>query len=696
MFVRSTSDNIPNSGYDESSSVMYGWLWLPRQVEINDLRDYWQPGLEGVEQRYAENLWVNNPWFIAYENTNAFQSNRNISNINIDYQINDYANLRFRYGVDYVDEQRQYKRAPSTKGVLNGSYREDEISFRESNAEWLLSLNPTPNESNLIDVDLKVGGNLMSQQANFSVANNPELQNFGTDPSVYTLSNARSGVLVESQKTNAKLNSVFGLLSLDYDNKVYLDLTYRNDWASTLVNPLTGKANSSFSYGYPSASTSVLVSDIFNMPESIQFLKLRASYAEVGNGAPAYSFGNSYTPQAPFGNQPIFTTNSTISDPNLKNESTTAKEIGLDLRMFDGIINLDMAVYKMNSYDQIIQLPVAKTSGYDYTLTNGGEISNSGIEIALGIEAIRSEDFNWSTQINFSRNRAIVETLPEVIQGGRYSIIADIFPGDEGGSDLEYVAEEGQLLGQLYGLGFQRGPDGQIIHENGLPLHTTEKVSAGSFQPDFRLGLFNNFSYKNFNVGILFDGQVGGQIYSRSHALYATAGTIVNDDDPNLALSTLEGRTTYSVDYDTTGNPVYTLEQEGSVVGPGVMYDASGNLVPNTVAVPAGGAGYTGYFYNYYGNGFNRDNIEAATYDATYFKLRELSISYDVPEKVFKSLGLKQARISLIGRNLLLFSKVPTIDPETFSIRNGVFVNGFESTSIPSQRSIGVNVNLKF
>ena len=138
---------------------MYGWLWLPRQVEINDLRDYWQPGQEGVEQRYAENLWVNNPWFIAYENTNAFQSNRNISNVNIDYQINDYANLRFRYGVDYVDEQRQYKRAPSTKGVLNGSYREDEISFRESNAEWLLSLNPTPNESNLIDVDLKVGGN---------------------------------------------------------------------------------------------------------------------------------------------------------------------------------------------------------------------------------------------------------------------------------------------------------------------------------------------------------------------------------------------------------------------------------------------------------------------------------------------------------------------------------------------------------
>ena len=695
-FVRSTSDNIPNSGYDESSSVMYGWLWLPRQVEINDLRDYWQPGQEGVQQRYAENLWVNNPWFIAYENTNAFQSNRLMSTIQASLEFSKYADLRFRYGVDYVDEQRQYRRAPSTKGVLLGSYREDEISFRESNAEVLLSINPTPDDDNLIDIDLKLGGNLMSQLANFSVANNPQLQVFGTGPSIYTLTNARSGVLVESQKTNAKINSVFGLLSLDYDNKIYLDMTYRTDWASSLVNPLVGKDQSTFSYGYPSVSTSFLLDELFNLPKSVDLLKFRASYAEVGNGAPAYSFGNTFTPRAAFGNNAAFTTSRTISDPNLRNETTQATEFGLNFSTLAGKLNFDVTYYQMNSFDQIISLPVAKTSGYDFTLTNGGEISNKGIEASLEYNYARTDDFSATTRFNFGRNRAVVESLPDVIESGQYSIVADVFPGDEGGSDLELVAREGELLGQLVGLGFQRGPDGRIIHENGLPLLTDEKVSAGSFQPDFRLGWLNEFQYKNVNLSFLFDGQVGGKIYSRSHALYATGGAIKNDDDPNLPLTTTEGRTVYSVGYDAAGNPDYTLVDAGGVVGPGWKYDDSGNLVENDVSVPAGGAGYVGYFYNYYGNGFNRDNIEAATYDATYFKLREVSLSYGIPTSITDGWGIHSASISLVGRNLLLFSDVPSIDPETFSIRNGIFVNGFESTSIPTQRSVGINVNLTF
>ena len=505
-------------------------------------------------------------------------------------------------------------------------------------------------------------------------------------------------MLVESQKTNAKINSVFGLVSLDYKNKVYLDFTYRNDWTSSLVNPLVGKDQSNFSFGYPSASSSILLHEIVDLPSEIDFFKVRTSYAEVGNGAPAYSFGNTFTPQAAFGNSPAYTTNRTISDPNLKNERTTAAEIGFDIRAFSNLIGLDLTFYKMNSFDQIISLPIAKTSGYDFTLTNGGEISNTGIEASLNINYLNTDEFKASSTINFGKNRAIVEELPDVISSGRYSIIADVFPGDEGGSDLELVAEKGKLLGQLYGLGFQRGPDGRIIHENGLPLLTDEKVSAGSYQPDFRLGWYNEFSYKDLKFSFLFDGQVGGKIYSRSHALYATGGAITNEDDPNLDLTTMEGRSVYSVSYDSNGDPVYTSEpgSGAGVVGPGWMYDGSGNLVENNVAVPPGGAAYTGYFYNYYGNGFNRDNIEAATYDATYFKLREVSFSYDLTDKLASSLGFSDATVSVIGRNLLLFTKVPTIDPETYSIRNGIFVNGYESTSIPSIRSFGVNVKLGF
>lgn len=706
MYVRSGSDNIPNAGYDESSSIMYGWLWFPRQVNINDLKDYWQPGQEGVQQRYVENLWVNNPWFIANENTNAFQSDRIIGNVTLNYAFNDNFSLRLRYGADVLSEGRQYRRAPSTKGTPNegGSYREDEIRFTETNAEFLLGYSSNRNSDFAIDV--KVGGNIMRQKANNLVANNPELRLSGPSESIYSLTNNAGQVLVESQETGTGINSLFGLMTLSYKGMVYLDATYRQDWNSTLVNPNVGIENSDYSFGYPSVSLSVIASEIFDLPNisPISFLKFKAAYAEVGNGAPPYSFQNTFTPQPSFGSNSIFTTGNTIADPNLTNERTQAYEVGMDLRMFDNRLRLDATYYDMSSFDQVIFLPTPKSSGYDFNLTNGGEIRNRGIELMISGTPVKTSKFRWDATLNLGRNIATVESLPDVIESGRYSIVADMFPGDEGGADLEFVAEVGRPLGQMYGLGFRRGPDGRIIHQDGLPMMTEDKVSAGSYQPDLRVGIQNQFTYQNFTLGILFDGQIGGQIYARSHALYNTGGAITNNDDPNLPLSTLDGRTTYSVSYDASGLPVYTLEQAGGVVGPGWKWEdenANGQiedseLSENDVVVPAGGALYTGYFYAYYGNGFNRDNIEAATYDATYIKLRELSFGYTLPASFTNNLGIGSATISIVGRNLLLFTDVPTIDPETYSIRNGIFVPGFESTQLPSTRSIGFSLNLRF
>ncbi len=707
MYVRSASGNVPNAGYDESSSVMYGWLWYPRQVEIDDLRDYWEPGLEGVQQRYVEDLWVNNPWFIANENTNSFQSNRLIGNAVATYNFSDRFNVRFRFGADVVDDQRQYRRAPSTKATPgeNGSYREDEISFQETNTELLLSYNTGLSDNSDFDVELKVGGNLMQQNAKYLVANNPELKFPGTSESVYTLTNAQSGVQVESQTTEQAINSVFGIASFSFKNFLYLDATLRQDWSSTLVDPEAGIDNSDYGFLYPSVSASAILSEALQIPASspISFLKIKGNYAEVGNGAPPYSFGNTFTPQAAYGGNSVFTTSRTIADPNLTNERTRAYEAGIDLRFFGDRLRFDATYYNMLSFDQVINLPVAASSGYDFITTNGGEISNKGVEIFLAARPVQTSDFYWDVTLNFGRNRAIVESLPDVVTSGRYSIVADLFPGDEGGADLEFVAEEGEPLGQLYGLGFQRVPSGpyagQIIHENGLPQLTTEKVSAGTYQPDFRAGVYNTLSYKNLSLGFLFDGSFGGNIYSRTHALMATGGTITNEDDPNLDLLTTEGRTVYSVDYDAAGDPIYTLEQAGGIVGPGVKNigtPENPEYVPNDVEVEPGGAGYTGYFYNYYGNGFNRDNIEAATYDATYVKLREVSLTYTLPTTLTDRMGLGRAQVSLVGRNLLLFTDVPSIDPETFSIRNGLFVPGFESTQLPSTRSFGLSINLGF
>jgi len=704
LYVNANANNIPNAGYDESSSIMYGWLWFPRQVEIADLKQYWQTGQEGVQQRYVENLWVNNPWLVVNENTNAFQNNRLISNINLHYAFNKHFSARLRYGADILNEKRQSRRAPSTKGVPLGSYSEDAITFSETNTEILLSYNATPNQD-LPDgmakkwhLETKVGANFMEQRSDIWRANNPELKFFGTNNSIYTLANARSGVLVNAHKEKLGINSAFALLNVAYKSTFYLDVSYRQDWSSTLVNPNIGINNADFSFGYPAVSGSFIASELFNLKDTspISFLKFKGGYAEVGNGAPPYAFGTTFSPQAPFDNNSVFTTNSVATDPQLKNERTRAFEGGIDYAMFGDRFRLSASYYAMLSFNQIIQLPVAITSGYSSIITNGGEISNKGVEVTVHLVPVARAKFLWNTAINLAHNRSVLERLPSIIESGRYAIINDVFPGDEGGADLAYVAEVGELMGQLYGLGFVRDAETQqIIHENGLPLITDYKVSAGSYQPDLRFGWENKLDIGNFSFQFLFDGQLGGRVYSRSHALYNTGGTITNHNDPLLALSTTEGRTTYAVTYDEAGEPVYMLEQAGAVIGPGLMYNDNGELVPNTVAVEPGGAGYTGYFYNYYGNGFNRDNIEAATYDATYVKLREISLSYSIPNAKLQNTSISQLTFALIGRNVWLFSKVPTIDPETYSIRKGLFVNGFESTQLPSTRNIGISVRMR-
>ncbi|SHE76212.1 TonB-linked outer membrane protein, SusC/RagA family [Psychroflexus salarius] len=677
--IRSTSDNIPNGGYDESNSIMYGWLWYPRQVGIDELRPYWRNGQVGEQQRYVEELWVNNPWLLTEENTNSFQENRIIGNATLNYSLTDRLSVRGRYGVDFKDEQRQFRRATSTKALPGqfGSYREDELSFQEINAEAVISYSKN-NIDDKFNYEFKLGGNMMRQKSNILIANNTQLLN----PSQYTLTNNRSEVQVENPRAEKRINSIFGFASLSWDRWLFLDITGRNDWSSTLPS-------SNNSYFYPSFSTSAVLSDKLDIPNDspLSFLKVRAAYAEVGSDTDPYLLTNTYQPQALFGNNPAFTNNSFATNPNLKPERTISYEFGTDVRFFNNRLGLDFTYYENLSKDQIIFLPVPTSSGKESQLVNAGEIKSTGFEIQLNVRPIETDDFTWNSNFNIGINEAIVESLPDGVEGS-YPIVADVFPGDEGGQDLELVAIEGEKLGQLRGLGFQRDENGNIIHVDGVPQLTEEKVTIGSYQPDARIGWQNTFEYKNWTFGFLFDGQLGGNIYSRGHALFATGGTITNNDDPNLNVSTLQGRQEYNISYNGAGEPVYApVAGTGiGVVGPGVNPDGT----PNETAIPT-----RDYFYAYYGNGFNRDNIEAATYDATWFKLREVRISYDVPKSLYENYGIDSVRLSAVGRNLLLITDVPTIDPETYSIRNGVFVNGFGSNPLPSTSSFGLALNIK-
>ena len=677
--IRNKSDNIPNGGYDESNSVQYGWLWYPRQVGVGELKDYWRDGQEGSQQRYVEELWVNNPWFVVNENTNSFQENRAIGNAKINYEITDKLSVRTRYGVDYKRESRQFRRATSTKAIPGqfGSYREDEISFQETNAELLFTYTNNDDREADFKYDFKLGGNMMRQASKTLVANNSQL----LIPDQFTLTNSRTDVQVESRRAEKKINSIFGMANLSYDDWVFLDLTARNDWSSTLPT-------NENSYFYPSATLSGVISDQLELgaDSPLTFLKLRAAYAEVGSDTDPYLLTNTYQAEPLFGNNPALSNNSFAANPNLKPERTTSYEFGLDARFFENDLKLDFTYYDMLSSDQIIFLPVPNSSGKETRLVNAGEIASTGIELSLDYRVVETDDFSWNTIVNVGANEAIVESLPEGVQDS-YPIVADVFPTD-GSQDLELVAIEGEKLGQLRGLGFQRDGNGNIIHENGIPQLTEEKVTAGSYQPDARFGWQNIFNYKNWQLSVLFDGQVGGRLYSRGHALFNTGGTITNEDDPNLNLTTLEGRAEYNISYDANGEPVYSLRPGTGqgVVGPGVKADGS----QNDVAVAP-----RDYFYAYYGNGFNRDNIEAATYDNDWVKLRELRLTYDFPTEWFGDLGIDSFKASIIGRNLLLITDVPTVDPETFSIRGGNFVNGFGSNPLPSTSSLGISLSAR-
>ncbi len=678
-YIRSGSDNVPNAGYDESSSIMYNWLWYQRNAPINDLQDYWKPGLENVQQANVEELWTNNPWFLVNENTNAFDNDRIIGNMAATFDLTDRVSLRYRFGADVNNEKRRFRRAMSTKSVLLGSYREDDLRFNETNNELLLSFDGTDYEKDW-NLSARVGGNIMRQSTEILRANAPQL----LIPGIYNLGNARSGVITDDFSYRKGINSTFGMANLSFKNRLFLDLTGRNDWSSTLPSDNN-------SYFYPSATASAILSDWFDLGKGLDFAKVRAAYAEVGGDTDPYNIRNVYVYENAWGDQPVAAESANLANAALLPERTSSIEFGTDLRWWMGRLSLDIAWYQLNSRDQIINLPLASTSGYTSRIVNSGEIKNSGIEVVLRGQPIKNEALTWTSTLNLTRNRSEVVSLAGGVDS--YQIIPDLFPND-GGQDLSFEARVGQPYGLLVGLGFQRDDAGNIIHENGLPMLTENKINAGTYQPDMLFGWDNEFRFGRITAGFLINGQLGGQVFSRSHALYATAGSITNDSDPNMALSTLEGRETYDISYGPDGTPVYTAVNEGGwgVVGPGMMYDADGALVENDVVVPT-----RDYILSYYGNGFSRDNIESALYDATFVKLKELRIGFDVPgEWLSSNLSASSATVSLVGRNLLLFTNVPTIDPETYSIRAGRIVPGFESTSLPTPRTIGLAINLHF
>ncbi len=634
-YYNKKSDNLPNAGYNNQSLMYFIIIGPSPNVRPEWYKPYWEPGLENVKQKNPFNSGPDNPYLGMYEMLNKMNKNGLIGTIAATYEITPKLELMVRTGTDMSFEFRSQQRPFSMTKYLRGMFREQNVFTYESNSDFLLTYKD--NLSPKITLTASGGANAMRQTYDFAGMYADQL----AQPGVYQISNSLDQAVADPLKTKKAINSVYGTAQVAYDEKIFVDITGRNDWSSTL--PF--KNNSFF---YPSVSTSFLLNELFKLPSSVSFAKVRASWAQVGNDTRPYQTDRYY--DRIFGNS--FTNPTQLFNAELKPEITASYEFGLDLRLFKSRLGLDVAYYNNNSRNQILSIPLDPTSGFSTALINAGLINSQGFEVKLNAKPIVTPNFSWNTTLIWSRNRSYVRELAEGITN---QIIY------QHNTNVSIEAREGGLMGDMYGRGFQRSPDGQIIYSsNGLPapLDQTAKKWGNAFA-DWKGSISNEFSYKGVSLSILLDGQYGGDMYSQTSHKNNTLGK---------TKVTLPGR-------------------EGGVLGEGVVAKADGTFAPNTTKAAA-----SAYYDNYY----QISNAETNIFDASFLKIREVRLEFNLPDNLLKRIGIQKTSLAFFGRELFNFTNFPGFDPEGGNLNSGTLTPGVELTQFPTPRSIGANLTLKF
>ena len=634
-YTNKTSGNLPAAGYNNQSLMYFVILGTTPNVRPEWFKPYWQPGLEGVQQKSPFNPGPDNPYLGMYEMLNKMNKHGLIGNVMANYEITPKLELMVRTGLDMSFEFRSQQRPFSMTKYPRGMYREQNVFSYESNSDFLLTYKDAL--SPRINISVSGGGNAMRQSYDFAGLYADQL----AQPGVYQISNSLDQAVADPLKTRKAINSVYGAGQISFDEKIFIDITGRNDWSSTL--PF---ANNSFFY--PSVSSSFLLNELFTLPQAVSFAKVRASWAQVGNDTRPYQTARYY--DRVFSNS--FTNPSTLFNADLKPEITASYEFGLDLRLFKNRLGLDVAYYNNNSRNQILAIPLDPVSGYSNALINAGRINSKGIEVNLHGQPISTQNFTWKTTVIWSRNRSYVRELAAGITN--QTIYAH-------NTNVTIEARVGGRMGDMYGRGFQRSPDGQIIYSSvGLPaqLDPTAKLWGNAFA-DWKGSLLNEFTVKGLRISILLDGQKGGSMYSQTSHKNNTLGK---------TRVTLPGR-------------------DGGLIGQGVVLQADGSYQPNTVKVPAS---------SYYDNYYQISNAETNIFDASFLKIREARFEFNLPASLLSRMGVRQTSLALFGRDLFNFTKFPGFDPEGGNLNNGTLTPGVELAQFPSARSMGANLTLKF
>ncbi len=634
--------NYPRRGYGPQNYVYNLLLWMGTDVDVRDLQDYWQPGLEDIQQRHYNYTWYNNPYFTSNENLQGYYKDVNYGQISLTYDFTDHLLLKIRSGVNWYGLMSELM-TPKSMILYNdpteGDYEVETTKDFNLNSDIYLQYQKTIQEN--WELNATLGGNSRWEETNYLYASTTGLN----VPGFYNLSNSTGDVRATNSLRQKMVNSVYGSMGVSYRNAIFFGMTGRNDWSSAL--PVEHN-----SYFYPSFSLSTVLSELIRIPDAIPFLKLRGSWAQVSNDLPVYSTTPVYTDGVNWDSNASVYFPGSMVNPNITPESSKTWELGTDVRFFSNRLGLDLTYYHTIDENDIIYFPVSQGSGYTSKLVNANKYKREGWEVVLnGTPVKRPDSFTWDVSVNWSRHRRFLLELPEGID------------------DLNGV-RLGERMDLYRGWVFNRSADGDIIYEGGLPTWDPFIKKLGYHDPDWTFGISNRFKYKFLSLNVLFDGRYRGLIWSQTIRKMYWGGThpetlsSYRDDEIN-------GQATY------IGDGV-------SVVGGEVIYDAQGNVTEDTREYESNETPvYWSDWVQYY---YHDVSDEAVTFDASFIKLRELTLTMDLPQKWMSALSIQRASISFIGRNLWMWSHIHYVDPDA----------GADNLQTPSSRNIGVNINISF
>ncbi|MEH6704420.1 MAG: SusC/RagA family TonB-linked outer membrane protein [Galbibacter orientalis] len=641
------TNNFPEVGYGPTNYLYNLILWTGTDVDVNDLRNYWREGEEGYQQRHFNVSYYNNPYFQAYEYLRGYNKDNIFGNANFEYKITSNLSFKGRSGVNVYSLYRTYKEPKSYIGY--GDKSRGNFSLQDTNYFDITS-----------DLGFKYTNDLTEDiSINAEVAYSNYYRNYSfhqsaTDglniPGFYNLDNNSGSTLFgENIVEKETIHSFYGFVDVEFYNAFYLTFTGRNDKVSTLP-----ENNNSFFY--PSISGSVVLSSLFDLPTWTSFAKLRGSWSRVSEGKidennpyshiQAYEKGTSWngTPSTYFG--------SSLLDQNLKPETSDAWEIGTYLRFFNNRIGFDFAYYQSRDYNNLIYSPISETSGYNSLLLNGDVYKRKGVEFTLDFAPVRNDNFKWDTQINLSQYRRYQE---------------EIYGGKE---QTENFINVGDRTDEIYASVYQTNENGEVIFENGYPVADPYNRYIGYDEPDWTYGISNNLRYKNFNLSFLFDGRIGGLMYSTTNQKMWWGGT-----SPGTVNQFRDAANNGESTYIGTGVKVVSGE---------ATYDVNGNIIndtrtyaPNDVPVN---------YINFMQTTSNGQNKNYHYYKETFIKLREVTLTYNFGKTILDKSPFTDLSLSLVGRNLWLSSDIPNVDPDS----------GTDNLQAPSTRNIGFNINAKF